>query len=970
MGAGLSRDQAALPFAYTVVSSPEDEAAAAASAAASGSDHENPALAPAPAVINGTNGPVPLSPTITAAATTTIFISPSSPIASSTSQSAAPAASNHNQRGQSSTGGNAQQGESMTFAASPNGNAGNHRHPQGNNTSASSSSTSAPVQQPQSAVAAAAAAGATTAASASSSSSLPPSAVPAELQPARVQTPAQMSVYSMEHQMSELSFNNLEEDEDEGDESDEGQKPAPSTGNPEGTAKPKENITSSSSASSSSFFLRHSVSLDELGRKAALQGRDDPNHHGRAADGGHVPLSSSTIDLLTTRSNNPSLPGSPRQSSNKRLSALSSSSIGRLFSKKKDPQLFRSASSLALSATASGRSENGATTPSGVDQEYGMGSRSASLSPSMRFSRPRTRTLDTTTTRDNDTLDLGQGSSSQTQSQSQSQHQQEQRSSSRGEKPGRHSLLGRHRKEKALSKSSFNSEELGNDTTLEQLGALDTSSGAVAPPTSGGQSRTPDPYHPPSFEAFAHHYPHEGFLNPYSDVSLEDVDVEAMIEDKIPIDSVLMTRKELKPITFGQLTSLATIGLCSQDIMFMSPNMGLLFMTTTLELCCNKLSVIPAEIGYMKSLKILSVARNNLTYLPDTIGHLQKLVELRASENQLTCIPTSVGELTKLTILHLESNRITSLPSELGGNKSLVTLDISSNPIRTIPAEVGRLKFLRRLRVEDCTELLTEFVHDVSWSAPTLRELAARVIVRHQLPILECTQEDLKRYLASAHSCSFCNGPYFESYVVRGKIVEKADVNVPFEYRLCIPHWNTEKERQAALFRPLPDTAPSPSPSPAPSFPPSNANSPKPSPPGSPSANGNRSRGASSGSGGGFAGGRRRRTSISHVASSSQLQQQLQPLNTTNTAVSMTPTVSLPLSSISKTPSLPALFAVSDQNALGSGSGVSGSTSSMSTPNSPRNSLRSKIFARRNNGLMGSNGLKHSQSLDFTNHTN
>ncbi|KAI8853511.1 hypothetical protein BC829DRAFT_350877, partial [Chytridium lagenaria] len=222
----------------------------------------------------------------------------------------------------------------------------------------------------------------------------------------------------------------------------------------------------------------------------------------------------------------------------------------------------------------------------------------------------------------------------------------------------------------------------------------------------------------------------------------------------------------------------------------------------------NQLTVIPAEIGYMKSLKILSVAKNRLTYLPDTIGHLTKLVELRASDNLITSIPHSIGELTKLTSLYLERNQITTLPSELGGNRSLVTLDLSENPVRTIPAEVGRLKFLRRLRVENCVELLMEFDHDQVWSPPTLRELSARVIVRHQVPILKCTQDDIKRYLASAHACSFCNGPYFESFVTRGKMVEKNEIRVPFEYRLCVPHWNTEKERMMVLFCPLPDTAP------------------------------------------------------------------------------------------------------------------------------------------------------------------
>ncbi|KAJ3043164.1 Leucine-rich repeat-containing protein 63 [Rhizophlyctis rosea] len=268
----------------------------------------------------------------------------------------------------------------------------------------------------------------------------------------------------------------------------------------------------------------------------------------------------------------------------------------------------------------------------------------------------------------------------------------------------------------------------------------------------------------------------------------------------------------LKPITFGQLTSLATIGLCTQSLIKVSPNIGLLQTTTTLQLCCNDLSYIPPEIGHMKNLTHLSVARNRITHLPDTIGYLTKLVELKASENLLTTLPSSIRTLTKLTALHLEQNRLTSLPAEIGHLKNLAILDISDNAlITTVPAEVGRLKFLRRLRIDNCPNLLTSFPSGpFTATPPSLKELAARVIVRHQLPILSITQEPVKQYLSSAHTCSFCGGPYFESYASRGKMVERQpdSPKIPMEYRLCVPHWGTDEERVSMMFCPLPDTAP------------------------------------------------------------------------------------------------------------------------------------------------------------------
>ncbi|KAJ3277499.1 Leucine-rich repeat-containing protein 63 [Borealophlyctis nickersoniae] len=327
-------------------------------------------------------------------------------------------------------------------------------------------------------------------------------------------------------------------------------------------------------------------------------------------------------------------------------------------------------------------------------------------------------------------------------------------------------------------------------------------------------------------------------------------------------DEDALRSQNLRAITFGQLTPLTHIRLCSQSIARLSANIGLLFNTTTLQLCCNDLAEIPAEIGYMKNLTSLVVSRNKLTTLPDTIGYLTKLVELKASHNQISFLPSSIGTLRKLTTLSLEQNQLTSLPPELGQVKSLVSLDVSDNPIPMIPSEVGRLKFLRRLRVENCP-LLTEFVVEPTNSPPSLKELAARVIVRQQLPILEITQEDVKSYLASAHACSFCGGPYFDHYTSRGKMVERTSEGpkVPMEYRLCVPHWNTDDERVALMFCPLPGTAPSPIPSPI--------ASPAPSPPGSPGL-----------------GGRRRKTSMPAGGNGA---------------------VTLPLSALSKSPSLPSL---------------------------------------------------------------
>ncbi|KAJ3055996.1 Leucine-rich repeat-containing protein 63 [Rhizophlyctis rosea] len=374
----------------------------------------------------------------------------------------------------------------------------------------------------------------------------------------------------------------------------------------------------------------------------------------------------------------------------------------------------------------------------------------------------------------------------------------------------------------------------------------------------------------------------------------------------------------LKAITFGQLTSLTTIGLCEQSLAKVSANIALLQMTTTLQLCCNDLTSIPPEVGYMKNLTSLSVAKNRLTTLPDTIGHLTKLTDLNASENLLKSIPSSIRYLLKLTKLDVHQNCLRTVPAELGHLKSLAVLDISDNAhITTIPAEVGRLKFLRKLDMRNCTSLLESFpTGPFPATPPTLKELSARVIVRHQLPILSITQESLKTYLASAHTCSFCGGPYFECFESRGKMVERQPEGpqIPMEYRLCVPHWGTEEERVSMMFCPMPGTAPS---------------SPLVSPKGSPISNPNLSRRRN--------GGNTLPTSSSS-SSLSSLRQASQPQNSTNpyphAHANMSaehvllssdsgdvgvrglgmPLMSMPLSALTKSPSLPSLPSAALEN--------------------------------------------------------
>ncbi|RKP03950.1 hypothetical protein CXG81DRAFT_8816, partial [Caulochytrium protostelioides] len=263
-------------------------------------------------------------------------------------------------------------------------------------------------------------------------------------------------------------------------------------------------------------------------------------------------------------------------------------------------------------------------------------------------------------------------------------------------------------------------------------------------------------------------------------------------------------------VPVGRLVSTKVIGLCSQNIAAVSPSIALLSHTISLQLCCNTLTSIPDTIGHMRNLHSLSLARNQLTALPDTIGFLTQLRELRLNGNQLTRLPDTVGRLKKLTLLLLQDNQLTELPQSIGEMAALAVINVARNPLPVLPAQIGRLKQLRTLSVEGCP-LRTDITPSRAPRAPpSLKEFAARVIVRNQLPILSRTPQPLRQYLLQSHQCATCQGPYFDTYVSRYKFMVRMTLHIPLEYRLCSPHWHTEAERIVSMFGPQPATQPPP----------------------------------------------------------------------------------------------------------------------------------------------------------------
>ncbi|KAI8086882.1 uncharacterized protein B0P05DRAFT_595102 [Gilbertella persicaria] len=270
------------------------------------------------------------------------------------------------------------------------------------------------------------------------------------------------------------------------------------------------------------------------------------------------------------------------------------------------------------------------------------------------------------------------------------------------------------------------------------------------------------------------------------------------------------------------LSNMQDVELTKRGLGLVSPNVGLLPMIRKLDLSHNLLQEIPDAIGYLHQLEVLSVSHNHITSIPDTICHLTQLKELNLAHNQISHLTPFVRHLKSLQTLNLSHNHLRRFTCSIKGLQGLASLDLSYNPLTVLPAEITHLPFLRRLRVDGCLfrhslDQPTELVHN----PPSLLETCARQIVRNEhifltsfatiskkkkkdptiaLKLKSLLSEPLYDYLCSSKACSHCHGPYFESYVARGRWIERNDIWIPLEYRLCSAHWSDESDRVYAMF--------------------------------------------------------------------------------------------------------------------------------------------------------------------------
>ncbi|KAI8142467.1 hypothetical protein BJV82DRAFT_494868, partial [Fennellomyces sp. T-0311] len=273
---------------------------------------------------------------------------------------------------------------------------------------------------------------------------------------------------------------------------------------------------------------------------------------------------------------------------------------------------------------------------------------------------------------------------------------------------------------------------------------------------------------------------------------------------KLTIGEVTPGRNRPHRLTNASLS----IDLSGRSLIKLSPSIGYLDCLTKLDLSHNQMTSLPRTIGYLKNLGILDTSHNQLESIPDTISYLTKLTALNLSHNNIEMLPPSIGDLPRLIVITANDNKLKLIPREVAKLRGLVSLNVSNNPLVSLPAEIATLTSLRKLTAEGC-DFISEFTHRLDHDPPSLFEVCARTAVRMKIPIPDDMSDHIKEYLGRVQTCSFCGGPFFDSYVTRGRFIERSTrQQIALDYKLCAAHWNSEDDRMMALFAPAPLSTP------------------------------------------------------------------------------------------------------------------------------------------------------------------
>ncbi|KAK0396299.1 hypothetical protein QR680_001662 [Steinernema hermaphroditum] len=205
----------------------------------------------------------------------------------------------------------------------------------------------------------------------------------------------------------------------------------------------------------------------------------------------------------------------------------------------------------------------------------------------------------------------------------------------------------------------------------------------------------------------------------------------------------------------------------------------------------NSLDRIPPVLLQMPSLRMVYLGANHIETLPYNFEMLKCVEVLYLGGNRLTDIPATIGHLKQLTSLSLCGNRLETIPPTLVELQNLQNLALHDNNLTALPTEIVKLRNLRHLSLRN-NPLVHQFVHDMAFDPPSLKELAARTVrMRVPSPIVNrVLPREILRYINTASQCvnPRCKGVYFEACVEHVKFVDFCGkYRVPLLQYLCSP---------------------------------------------------------------------------------------------------------------------------------------------------------------------------------------
>jgi len=205
----------------------------------------------------------------------------------------------------------------------------------------------------------------------------------------------------------------------------------------------------------------------------------------------------------------------------------------------------------------------------------------------------------------------------------------------------------------------------------------------------------------------------------------------------------------------------------------------------------NEFETLPPQLCQLNRLKSLFLGGNKIRRIPVEVEGLRSLETLYLGGNRLEHVPATLGRLSHLRALSLCNNRLVSIPPTLANLKRLKSLSLHGNRLTTLPQEIVNVD-LRELSLRD-NPLVNRFVSDLNFSAPSLRELAARVVKINGARIhysAETLPRNLVQYLETAQQCvnPRCAGVYFDTRVEHVNFVDFCGkYRLPLLQYLCTP---------------------------------------------------------------------------------------------------------------------------------------------------------------------------------------